>query len=633
MKVSIKNKLICWLFAIAFSCVLAFTGVNAFKTVAKADFNWKTDGVFEMDDGVSLRLGGKSGLRFIIRMDETVATFVKDNAEVELGVIISTHDRIEKTNDYINIDKKVGGAIDKNKIYQDGDYYFANACISNIKANNLKKEFTAVAYIKKDDEIRYTEYNSLARNNLYDTVNMAMLNGYYEGIRDSKDPNENSIYFQTGENVGWYGSADYPIVVENSTDYDKIVDIANENDLSQYTVLVKENVETNKVIVSETKPSIFVESVYEVNKLIEELPDSVTMPDGIGVIGRIRDVEKKYNALSDGNKEQVDNYAKVESLLASIEGYDRVYKNDASDGTVIPSYVPGGFSSPIGGSATTRQDAVYGNVLTVESNADGKAALSFTNFPSIEKYAKIYFYVKVSVACDIYLSDGTTNDGWGENWKNTWSTSGFWCNANTWRLIEIDVANDGYIGTNFALGFRTNTTGFTFEISDFYGYTDAAPEETSLMFGTQVDSGETNEYGKIYNISREQWYIDNNNVNTIGTLQANKLANALPSGYETFYFWMYNGTDTEYNFHLAGDVSGTWTDSADSVALKVGEWTKVTISAEDIALNKNGQWYVYILGGDGAGAAKDGWKISTIYAGPYVEYVYTDHADVKNVIA
>ena len=42
--------------------------------------------------------------------------------------------------------------------------------------------------------------------------------------------------------------------------------------------------------------------------------------------------------------------------------------------------------------------------------------------------------------------------------------------------------------------------------------------------------------------------------------------------------------------------------------------TAVTISAKDIELNKQGQWYVYIQGGDGAGAAADGWKISTIYA-------------------
>ena len=191
------------------------------------------------------------------------------------------------------------------------------------------------------------------------------------------------------------------------------------------------------------------------------------MPDGIGVIGRIRETEKAYNALTAAEKEQVDNYAKVESLLAAIDGYDRVYKNDATDGTVIPSYVPN-YTSTVGGSATTRTDELYGNVLTVTSDANGKAALSFTNFPSVAKYEKIYFYAKVSQSCNIYLSDGTTNDGWGANWKNNWSVDGYWCNADTWRLVEIDVSS-GYVGTNFALGFRADTTGFTFEISDFYG--------------------------------------------------------------------------------------------------------------------------------------------------------------------
>ena len=632
----IKNILLSICFAVfMFASMLgvAFSGMLPHKK-ASAESNWQTEGVFEMDDGASLKLGTVGGLRFVVRMDEEIATFVKETEDAELGFVIAPKDLILAANgDYLNMKKKIGGKVDKAKIYQDDNYWFANGCIANIKAANLTRSFTAIAYIQYNGEVRYTEYNDLARNNLYDTVNAAVLSGLY--TEELFGEYKAGGYVQNGENQGWYGSEQYPIVVEDGAEYTALVETVNKSnvDFSDYYVAVRNEATSEKVFANtETAPTIVSGELDEVNKLIVGLPDSVTMPDAIGMIGRIREVEKKYNALSAENKASVKNYAKVEALLTAIEGYDRVYQNGESDGTVIPSYVPN-CTSTIGGSATTREDDVYGNVLTVKSDANGKAALSFENFPSVEAYTHVYFYVKISVGCNIYLSDGITNDGWGENWMNTWSTSGFLCNANTWRLIEIDVANDGYIGTNFAFGFRTDTTGFTFEISDFYGYTDAAPEETSLMFGTQVDSGETNEYGKIYNISREQWYIDNNNVNTIGTLQANKLANALPSGYETFYFWMYNGTDTEYNFHLAGDVSGTWTDSADSVALKVGEWTKVTISAEDIALNKNGQWYVYILGGDGAGAAKDGWKISTIYAGPYEEYSYTDHADVKNTIA
>ena len=135
----------------------------------------------------------------------------------------------------------------------------------------------------------------------------------------------------------------------------------------------------------------------------------------------------------------------------------------------------------------------------------------------------------------------------------------------------------------------------------------------NLTFGKMVASGETNEYGQVYNISRGDWYVENNVKNTMGDFGAGALANALPSGFDHFEFWMYNPTDSVYNFHIAG--GSTWTDSADSYPLAAKAWTKVTISAADIEMAKAaGAWYVYILGGDGAGAAADGWKISTIYA-------------------
>ena len=619
-------------------------GVGNLTRVHASGETWQT-ALFEMEDGVSLQFSKVGGMRFIVKMDEEVADFVKNTEEAEIGFVIAPKNlMLEANGDYLNMPKKIGGAINKATIYKQGDYWHANGCIQNIKYANLTRSFAAVAYIQYNGEVRYTEYNDLARNNLYDLVNMATLNGYASEIFDAADgysPYVDKDGSEESDIDGWYGTEQFPIVVEKTTEYNGLVSAVNGGvNLSNYQAVIKNNATPSQGFTNEeAKPTIIAEGLDKVNKWIEALPATITMPNAIGVIGRIRDAEKAYNALSDAEKARVENYAKLENLLANIKGYDRVYKNDVTDNTVIASYVPGGYASTVGGTATMREDAVYGNVLTVTSDADGRAALSFSNFPNVSEYKKVYFYVRIiDVSCDIYLSDGTANDGWGENWHNTWSTSGFWCNAGNWRLFEIDLsdgdASNDYIGTNFALGFRTNETGIVFEISDFYGYTTAGTNtESSLTFGAKVDSGESNEYGKVYNISREQWYIDNNNVNTIGTLQQNKLANALNSGYEYFYFWMYNGTGTEYNFHLAGDVSGTWTDSKDSTPLKVGEWTKIIISPEDIALNKNGQWYVYILGGDGQGAAKDGWKISPIYVGPNSEYIYKDHADVKNVIA
>ena len=633
------KKITLWICsAVMFVSIAGLCGIFAVQTAkANAAEAWTTEGVFEMQNGASLRLSEENGLRFVVAMDETVANFIKDNDDVEFGFVMAPRDLMEKAiGRYLRMPKKIGGPADKAKIYQEGEMYYANGCITNVKTENIEIDFVAIAYIQQGETVRYTEYNALARNNLYNTVNMAVLGGYAKEVFDfetytgTDDP--------TDDNTGWYGSEIYPIVVENTTEYTAVVESVNDGlDLSNYTMVVKNDATPNfNFNDSEKAPDIISEQLDKVIKLIDGLPSSITMPDAIGMIHRIRAVEKEYNLLSDADKASVENYAKLESLLASIAGYDRVYYNEANDGTVISNYVPN-YSDVIGGKASTYEDEVYGNVLKVISNSDGRAALHYQNFPDVSKYDKIYFYVKINVGCDIYLSDGIANDGWGIDYKNTWSVSGYWCNADTWRLIEIDVAS-GYIGTDFALGFRTNTTDYIFEVSDIYGHVNTethAKTEAGLTFGTLTDSGTTNEYGTVYNISREQWYIDNNNNNTIGTLQASKLANALPAGYEYFYFWMYNGTGTEYNFHLAGDVSGTWTDSQDSTALKVGEWTKVTISAADIELNKNGQWYVYILGGDGAGAAKDGWQISTIYAGvdKVVDTTYTDHKDVKAVIA
>ena len=743
---------------------------------AAGAFNWKTDGVFEMEDGVSLNLSDwKNGLRYIVKMDEEVRNFIVENEEAEYGFIISTPNLMARANgDYINMAKKVGGAGDKAKIYQEGDYYFANGCYRGITYNYLDFDFVAISYIKYGNEVRYTEYNTLARNNLYDTVNMAALNGYANEVFSLAPYTGDG----TADNTGWYGSKLFPITVENSDEYDALVSIVDDEkvDLSDYTVIVKNQAQPTSTFVSASGlPTILSAELDTVQKLVEELPESIAMPDAVQFVARIRDVEEKYAALSLSDKAKVVGYDKVENLLPLIEGYDRVYKHDVDDGTVIPSYLKmnTGFVSTIGGTAAIKQDSLYGNVLKVTSSEGGRAALHFQNFPSVAKYGKLYFYVKTNVGCDIYLSDGITNDGWGENWHNTWSVAGLWCNAGTWRMVEVDVA-DGYVGTDFAIGFKTAAENFAFEISDVYGVilekseaktsltfgtiTDSqttnehgkvynivqgwtsdndlgsfavgglkanlnathdsyrfyiynpnesnvdfylvdtaawkhwdtttlkakawtevviSPEtieantasdmvccvttgagtagwqiserisfrssltiveqtSASLLLGVHTDTGTVNEYGKVYNITREQYYIDSNNTNTLGTLQANKLANALPTGKTYFYFWMYNPTSTVYNFHLAGDCGGAWTDSKDSTPLAANAWTKVTISAEDIALNKQGQWYVYLLGGDGAGSAKSGWQISTVYAGPDVVEVpvltYLDHADVKDAI-
>ena len=631
----IRNSLIWILSAIAFiaiSCFTLFTVGNPLSVRASSD--WQT-GVFEMESGTALKIGKEmqngGGMRFVVKMEKSVYDYIIENDSVEFGVIIAPKNLMIAANgDYLNMAKKVGGKIEKERIYQveeDPDHYYANACITNVKVNNLKRDFVAIAYIKSGSQNRYTEYNDNARNNLYDLVNMALLDeDDAQAVIDSTVADGSSAYIQMEQGEGWFGSEGFPIVVESDDELTFVESLANINDLSNCHVVLKDTVtKTPNFADGAIANKPLSESVFALNQLIQSLPDSVTMPDGIGVVAKIREAEKLYNALSADNKIEVENYAKVESLLPQIKGYDRVYKHDADDGTVIPSYVPN-YTSTNGGTATTRQDDIYGNVLTVKSDANGRAALNITNFPDVKDYEKIYFYVRgIGVATEsepgtnVYWSDGITNDGKGANWKNNWSKA-FWTNEENFRLVELNVA-DGYIGEDFALGFRTPNVGFTFEITDFYGYKKGLAEST-LAFGTRTDAQEPHsEYGKIYNLAT-QWGGDTD----FQYYDPNVMSNALEEGYDFYYFWIYNPTGSDVTMELVNTAS--WVHY-DATTLTAGAWTKFVMSAEAIEAGKSGGTVCCVS----SGAETSGWKVSEIFMGPDVDISYLDHADVKGVIS
>lgn len=386
-----------------------------------------------------------------------------------------------------------------------------------------------------------------------------------------EDPTKTSPDYDY-EFIGWY---------LNNEEYDFNSEIAGD------IVLVAKWNQTEKV---------------DVQALISNLPDSVTMPDHAYFVSRILGAKAAYDTLTPEKQAEITNYAKLESLLSDIDGYESAFTQGVSKVNVIASYVPN-YTSAVGGTASITSDELYGNSLTVASAVDGKAALHYENIPSVARYEKIYFFVKVSVSCDIYLSDGITNDGWGDNWKNTWSASGYWCNADNWRLIEINVA-DGYVGENFAIGFRTNETGFTFEVTDFVGVCKS-PVATGLTFGNFVNSGSTNDHGVVYNFT-QGW----SSATDMGAFNQGALKNAVAEGYDALCFWIYNPNATDVNFTFNGDMN-VWAPSGDQVTtLKANEWTKVVITPEIIEMGNSGTWFVNVS----SGANVSGWQISAIYA-------------------
>ena len=356
------------------------------------------------------------------------------------------------------------------------------------------------------------------------------------------------------------------------------------------------------------------ELIAAATEAITVLPESVTMPADLRYLSAISNANALYSQLSDEGKAQVSNASKLETLLAASKGYTAIYTPNESGIKAIPAALHNNHAS-VGVTGALTTDAAQGTVFVSTAGENGKAAIQFVNFPSVVGYDKIYFYVRSDVSSYLYMSDDTENGGWGTNYANNSDTfMQYPITKDTWTLMSLDVSTN-IISDDWALSvLNTDIINKTLEIGVVVGFkTSDVPVaeklEVALDFGVKTDSGETNEYGKVYNISREQYYIDTNNTGTMGTLQTNKLANALPSGYGYFEFWVYNPTETNQTFHLAGDVSGAWTDSVDYTELAAKSWTKVTISNADIQLNAQGQWYVYIGNADA-----EGWQISSIYA-------------------
>ena len=324
-----------------------------------------------------------------------------------------------------------------------------------------------------------------------------------------------------------------------------------------------------------------------------------------------------YGELSDDGKAQVSNASKLETLLAASKGYTVLYTPDADGVKAIPAAMHNP-NPAVGVTGALATDEAQGTIFTSTAGENGKAAIQFVNFPSVAGYDKICFYVRSSVSGYLYMADDIANDGWGTNWaNNSGAIQQYPITKDTWTLISLDVSTN-IIADDWAMSvWNTEIINQTLEIGVIVGCkTSDVPvgekTEVALDFGVKTDSGESNEYGKVYNISQEQYYIDNNDANTMGTLQANKLANALPAGYDHFEFWIYNPTDTVQQFFLAGAITAEpgWADStAPKTDLAAKAWTKVEIVNADIELNKQGQWYAYMTNANAAG-----WQISTIYA-------------------
>ena len=210
-------------FAIVFasmSCAFVATSVKHAEAATENEVKVLKSEVFAMDDsGLTLRTNDNVGIRFKVKMSKNLGVKIKGIEDVSLKFLIAPRMVVDSVNgDYSKLvtaaEKATEGKVparifvaDKNKMYENGGYYWASLVIANTTGSNIELDMNVVAYITYTDEnnaaqTRYATTNvEKVRGNLYNVVNScAVINGYAKDIIGTT-------------NFDWYGTEEYPIKI------------------------------------------------------------------------------------------------------------------------------------------------------------------------------------------------------------------------------------------------------------------------------------------------------------------------------------------------------------------------------------------------------------------------------------
>ena len=173
----LRNKL---LYVTICMCLLSFLFaiVSLVSPIANASASTVDESRFaigEIETGgiASIRLAEPRGLRFVAEMGQDVYDDLmldEDGIEKKMGMFIVPYDYLDQDNKYVNgeqdvLGKKYENLITKvdcvfydsandsveNKIYQDGDYFYAYGVIGDLYLKNFDRKFVAIAYIAETD--------------------------------------------------------------------------------------------------------------------------------------------------------------------------------------------------------------------------------------------------------------------------------------------------------------------------------------------------------------------------------------------------------------------------------------------------------------------------------------------------
>ncbi|MBQ7235621.1 MAG: hypothetical protein IJX03_00500 [Clostridia bacterium] len=175
MKNSIKKFSVLFLSFAFILCTLALTvfGFNSAKADSVAEFS-----VYQMEESVSIKQVENGGIRFRVKMDANTKALIDSADDVTYGFIITPvyfyENRAADTaetpaygvDDYISSIAKYAGEPgvgilgNKEFIYQDGEYFYANGVLEGIGKDSPDLKYIAIAYVKDGSGFKYATFDA-----------------------------------------------------------------------------------------------------------------------------------------------------------------------------------------------------------------------------------------------------------------------------------------------------------------------------------------------------------------------------------------------------------------------------------------------------------------------------------------
>lgn len=293
--------------------------------LAKADTEEPFVPVMTFEENTSVKITSE-GLRFRVEIDKATRDYIVDNENVTMGFFIAPTELMTAVEDknYHGMSKKIEVSVNEDTIYaNDAGNYYVNGCVYNFLPKNRTKDYTAVAFIKVDGE--YTYSNLSVSKGIYSSLNELVMD---KGVSKAKINNIMDIYT-------WFGLEEYPVVIANETDYERMCALANDG-ITFENMYVKVLIKLFVADLPSTFKGVFTadsEPVYNYGFRAEEVGvqqlGTITLPTANKIDSANQVVEENVLATKvtlNGNEVAITN----NTIEATQEGvYQVVFSGDA----------------------------------------------------------------------------------------------------------------------------------------------------------------------------------------------------------------------------------------------------------------------------------------------------------------